>query len=242
MSDEAPVEVMKKRCAVFTVVKNEKYHLPIWLNYYKRNFPNEDIYVIDHQSDDGSTDNLDVNVVRVINDAVFDHAWLTKTVEEFQQHLLQFYQYVLFTDADELVVPNPAKYTSLAEYIDRNQRTIVKCLGYEIFNGTHWYANTVYNKPLLANCPLTWQYGYHDCAQGGIIDADLYLLHLKKLNYQVAWEKNVKWSKQKWDETALKQGYSIQNQMDQESKFKEWFNQTGPLYELPEWIVMGGYW
>ena len=46
----------KKKCAVFTIVKNENYFLPIWLKHYKRYFDNSDIYVLDHQSNDGSTD------------------------------------------------------------------------------------------------------------------------------------------------------------------------------------------
>ena len=41
--------------AVLTMVYNESVFLPIWLRYYSRFFAPEDIYVLDHQSDDGST-------------------------------------------------------------------------------------------------------------------------------------------------------------------------------------------
>ena len=29
----------KKQAAVFTIVKNEKFFIPIWLNYYKKHLP-----------------------------------------------------------------------------------------------------------------------------------------------------------------------------------------------------------
>ncbi|MGH3827327.1 MAG: RICIN domain-containing protein, partial [Pseudonocardiaceae bacterium] len=41
--------------AVLTIVRNENVFLPIWLHYYGQFFPAQDMYVIDHQSTDGST-------------------------------------------------------------------------------------------------------------------------------------------------------------------------------------------
>jgi hypothetical protein len=93
----------KKKCAVFTMVKNENYFLPIWLKHYKRYFDNSDIYILDHQSNDGSTEELDVNVELVINELAFDHQWLVNTVQNFQVKLLEQYESVLFAEADELV-------------------------------------------------------------------------------------------------------------------------------------------
>ena len=59
---------MKKKSAVFTIVKNENYFLPIWIKHYKKYFNESDMYVLDHQSNDASTNNLSVNVVPVINE------------------------------------------------------------------------------------------------------------------------------------------------------------------------------
>lgn len=69
---------MKK--AVFTIVHNEKYFLPLWLRYYKQFFNNADVYVLDDKTSDRSTDNLDVNVVPVNNDAGFHHKALARIV------------------------------------------------------------------------------------------------------------------------------------------------------------------
>ena len=46
---------MKRRKAAFTIVKNEPVMLPIWLSYYSKHFDLQDLYVLDHQSTDGST-------------------------------------------------------------------------------------------------------------------------------------------------------------------------------------------
>lgn len=67
---------MKKKCAIFTIAKNEDYFLPKWIKHYKKYFDVSDIYILNHQSSDGSTDNLDVNVVDVFNELAFDHNWL----------------------------------------------------------------------------------------------------------------------------------------------------------------------
>ena len=37
------------------MVYNEAVFLPIWLRYYSRFFAPDDIYVLDHESTDGST-------------------------------------------------------------------------------------------------------------------------------------------------------------------------------------------
>ena len=94
---------MKKKCAVFTIVKNENYFLPIWLKHYKKYFNNSDIYVLDHQSNDGSTNNLDVNVIRIDYKLAFDHHWLVQTVQQQQTKLLEEYESVLFAEVDEII-------------------------------------------------------------------------------------------------------------------------------------------
>ena len=47
---------MKHKCAVFTICKDEKIILPIWHRYYATQFREQDMYILDHQSKDGSLD------------------------------------------------------------------------------------------------------------------------------------------------------------------------------------------
>ena len=43
-------------CAVFTLVRDEKDFLPIWVRYYSRHFDVGDLFILDHGTTDGSTD------------------------------------------------------------------------------------------------------------------------------------------------------------------------------------------
>ncbi len=69
--------------AVFTQVKNEKVFLPIWINHYSQYFNTEDLYVLDHQSKDGSADNLSVNRIITKNPYTEDNKWRVGVVEAF---------------------------------------------------------------------------------------------------------------------------------------------------------------
>lgn len=84
--------------AVFTIVQNEPVFLPLWLRYYGRYFEPCDIYVLDHDSIDRSTEGVDAryNLLGVHRDESFDHEWLKNTVAAFQTFLLHSYENVLF--------------------------------------------------------------------------------------------------------------------------------------------------
>ena len=48
-------EVKASTCVVFTIVHNEDVMLPIWLRYYAKNVGAEHLWVLDHNTNDGST-------------------------------------------------------------------------------------------------------------------------------------------------------------------------------------------
>ncbi len=88
------------------MVHNEPFFLPIWLRYYSRFFAAEDIYVLDNDSTDGSTDRDGFVRIPVSHDRV-DHTWMVRTIEELQHELLERYDVVLVTDVDEIVIAHP---------------------------------------------------------------------------------------------------------------------------------------
>ena len=96
-----------KKAAIFTLEKNEKFHLPQWIKYYSQFFEPEDIYILDHQSDEPELraylDNLrkhGYNVREVGHHEIFNHDWLLSTVHTMQSELLDNYEYVIYTDVD----------------------------------------------------------------------------------------------------------------------------------------------
>ena len=57
---------LKMKIAALTYVYNENVNLPIWRRYYGTNFGEENLFVVDRESDDGSTVDLGAaNRIRV---------------------------------------------------------------------------------------------------------------------------------------------------------------------------------
>jgi hypothetical protein len=191
--------------AVFTIVKNERLFLPVWLRYYSQFFASEDIYVIDNGSDDGSTSD-DGRYVRVNHqsDYSFDVQFLLARVMQFQRSLLLKWKYdfVLFAEADEIVVP--AASGQFAAHLARNKT--VKCVGMEVLHESSsepdldwskpllaqrrgWTRMPDFDKPLLSRAPLTWEYGFHNCAEEAAIDPALVLIHLRRIDFNSCYER-----------------------------------------------------
>jgi hypothetical protein len=213
------------KSAVFTIQHDEDFYLPIWLKYYQQNFDNQDIYVISHNCTNLTesilveAESKGVNVVRVSTDEIFNHAWLTDLVHFWQRKLLEDYQYVLFTDCDELVVPVGR---SLREFIDNAFDMAYRCVGFDVVKDKIC-RNGDYDKTLLSSVPLTYVYGYHTSVPQVAVDHTLHLYHLHKLDYEQAWKRNLRLAKENWDRDAVSGALSIQNQLVQKDRFDSYF-------------------
>lgn len=197
----------KKRCAVYTTVHNEKYFLPLWLKYYSELFGMENLYVLDHQSTDGSTSGLQCNVATVRNDTLCDAVWLLSVLKRIQKNLLEKYEYVIRADADEFVIPDSDKYKNLSHYLDymrENSMDTICCFGHEVIHKRfeeppldwrksilaeqrkYWVHIYQYDKPVIASRPMNWTLGVH--YEEGIEhkrDDALLLVHLHKVDFDV---------------------------------------------------------
>jgi len=193
---------MKKKSAVFTTVKNESIFLPIWLTHYQQYFSNEDIYVLDHQSTDGSTLNLPVNVRLVSNECVNDHDWLVNTAQNFQRQLLQEYECVVFVESDEILysldkpfsqfiddfLQSDNLYATCSGYsiIQDLEKESVLCLGDRIFEKRNlWYKDAAEDKTLISKVPLDWNWGFHTLkGRNNNYHRDLYIAHLHRFDLE----------------------------------------------------------
>lgn len=215
-----------KPFALFTMQRNEQDHLPRWIDYYCHHFDMEDMYVLDHQSTNIRTVetllNFAVDGGKVITrecDEVFNHDWLLKTVMDFQKELLKEYEIVIFTDCDEMLVPASV---DLRHYLMAFDKPMVRATGFNVIEDK-LERDYMFDKTLIARQPLSWVYGYHQSIPEVPTSDELLLIHLHRLNYQEAWQRNKRLQEEKWNNDALRGNLSFQNQIADEGKFREWF-------------------
>lgn len=204
---------MKK--AVFTMMSHEEVMLPIWLSYYSRYFKGDDIYVLTHNSKEEhmreSREKFKFNELPRNYGEIFNTSEQLSIVKQFQKELLATYDYVLYTDIDEIVVPDPDLFTSLSEFIDQCNDDYVYAKGYEVIHNRdlepaldlsqppllqqrkYWAFNINISKPLLSRISLSWINGFHQLEEDNTyekvsykINPRLYLLHLKRMDWDIA--------------------------------------------------------
>ena len=225
---------MKK--AIFVLQHNESYYLPMWVKYYSQFFAPEDIYILAHNCTDKNAQQLDeyekqgYQVKRLTTEEIFDHDWLLDTIHTFQRELLTRYDYVVFTDCDEFLCPTNC---TLGEFIDNVTEPAYRALGHDVIEDK-MYLSGGFNKTLISRIPLTWVHGYHTAQPDLPVTPNLHLYHIHKLNYQEAWERNLRLSQEKWDDFAIANQLSAQNRIAEEQAFKNMFYTTGDLTEQSE--------
>lgn len=225
--------------AVFTLARNENVFLPIWLRYYGQFFAPEDIHVLDHRSTDGSTRGEGFVRVPVDGDA-FSAGWQHDTVQQYQHELTDRYDVVVYSDADEIVAPDP-RYCDLGAYLDAFDEEFATCTGYEVLHmrgaeppfdsargvlaqRSFWFANPLHSKSLIARTPMLWEGGFHQRADGWCKpDPNLYLVHLHRMDYDLCLARNEERSRFPWADLDRANGWGYQNYITDPDQFARWF-------------------
>jgi hypothetical protein len=204
------------KVAAVTMAYNEPHFLPIWARYYSSQIGAEHCYVVDHGSDDGSTKALrGVNVVRIPRSAMND-GQCAKFISTFCASLLEWYDYLIRSDADEIVVADPAHFSSLTDYCTKSQEEVVTAIGFNILhtdneaplnfkkkllNQRKWmYFLSSMCKPVLTRRPLTWSPGFHRAEGVRTKYEDLYLFHLRYIDQDAGLQRLARTRSQPWDE------------------------------------------
>jgi hypothetical protein len=226
--------------AVLTIVHDESTFFPIWLKYYSRFFAPDDIYVLDHETTDESTDRDGFVRIPVTHECV-DMRWLRDTIQAKQHELTERYDVVLITDVDEIVAPDPDLGT-LGEYIDTFDKPFVNCNGREILHQKdlegpydptrpvlqqrhNWFWNFAYSKPVLAREPMDWHLGFHARMDGQAdFDESLFLIHLHRMDYDLCLARHRLREQMAWSERDLAKDRAYQNRITEEEEFEKWFS------------------
>jgi len=198
------------KIAAFTMVHNEAQLLPVWLSYYQRYF--DSLYVLDDRSTDDTIKKCKkkykFEVVPLSQHDFSYLEWRVMTVREQQSKLLSEYDWVLFSDTDEIVIPDPQKFKGLRDYISQLKKDFVSCTGRVVVHlpeeapmnfsapilpqRKKWLDDIASYKPLLSRVPLRWTKGFHSLEEidSGInhderkklSDPNLILVHLLRID------------------------------------------------------------
>ena len=174
---------------------NEPDYMRIWCDYYGRQLGRRNCYIVDHGSNDGSTDNLgDINVMRIPRSPADDPrraAFLSK----FCSALLDYYDVVLYVDIDEIAVPDPRYFPDLASFCASVTQPVLNAIGVNVIHRLHHEVPYDPSRPVLAQrswifkassmCkvvlirrPVVWAPGFHS-ADAPVAFSQLYLFHLR---------------------------------------------------------------
>ena len=219
------------RVAVVTYVYNENINLAIWRKYYGKNFGDENLYVIDRESNDGSTDDLGkVNVIRTPR-VPFDDVQKSVVINSMHALLLQSFDCVIVTDCDEIIVVDPEKYGSLKNYIETNKPAVAHCIG---LNLRHIITDeppleldrpilsqrriasfdNPTTKPLISSVPTLWEPGGHVSNVKPHFDPNLFVFHTKWMDYGIAMQRQAVNVATPWSEDQEARGHGRHHRYD----------------------------
>ena len=214
----------KKPFAVFTLAHNEGEFLPIWLHYYSRFFAPEDIYILNHDSTDGSTIAAKqlhgVNVVAVHHPSVHDNRFMLAAITQMQHQLMGKYEAVVYSDSDELVMTDPLKYADLGEYLSKYRGDYSRCASRSVMQQQNepeidlsapilaqrstWFEEIGYDKVLVSRKSLRWSMGLHSLIdESGAEfwppqDDGLILLHLARIDLALKQKRTGRIMQEQW--------------------------------------------
>jgi hypothetical protein len=226
--------------AALTFVFNEAINLPIWIKYYGKNFGERNLFVVDRESTDGSTDNLgEVNKIIIPRDA-FDDKKKADFLSSMQNALLNYYEAVVCGDCDELVVPNIGVYENLADYVSRTEFDYVTSVGLNVSHVitlepplnlersvlaqrryAHFRSATC--KTSLSRVPIKWLPGLHSLNRRPNFDLNLFLFHTKWMDYGIASARQQINRDTEWSDTSLSQNWGAHHRYEYDQFVREGF-------------------
>jgi glycosyltransferase involved in cell wall biosynthesis len=183
-----------KVCAI-TTVYNEAFNLPIWLRHYGKQVGIENCIVVDHGSDDGSTDSL-LGAERIrIPRSEYSETKRVRLAANLVASMLDAYDAVVYSDCDELLMADPEQYANLADFAERMEGPAATAIGLNIMQKMDVESALISDQQILAQrrhvgfvAPMckttlvrerpTWGTGFHRSNFRPAFNG-LYLFHLR---------------------------------------------------------------
>lgn len=182
----------RMRVCAITNVLDEHFNLPLWLNYYGRELGPENCVIVDRGS--VSLPALTTQSVIQTHRHPLDDAKRARTISSLTNTLLDYYDVVLYTDCDEMLVPDPALYSGLIDYFSRTDAPAYSAAGIDVVHKldvedpidlsrpllsqrSYGVFNSWLCKTLATRKPIAWGGGFH-AATAAPHFSGLYLFHM----------------------------------------------------------------
>lgn len=181
--------------AAITMVRDEGVMLPRWVAHYSRELGADHLVVVDDNSEDGSTDHLPCPVIRMPPITREFEASRMGILSDLAAMLLNAYDAVIFTDADEFLVADPDRFASLRHFAARRRKDVVGAVGLNVVQlgdeGPLDPGRPVLDqraaakflplmcKPALKRVPARWRWASHGIMAPYTVDPELFMFHLK---------------------------------------------------------------
>lgn len=116
----------------------DHWALTQWFRHYARELGPENLYIVSHGPDPRIAELCPgASILTIPRDRLqgFDH-WRARMLNGFQQGLLEIYDWVIRTDADELICLDPSQWESFEALLAAQEAPAVFALGFNLFNLT----------------------------------------------------------------------------------------------------------
>jgi hypothetical protein len=196
--------------AVITSVRNDLIFLRKWIDYYGSLFGREHLFVVLDGYDQEIPENASgVNFLRIPHlptERLKSDARRAGLISNIGRGLHRLMSVVIATDVDEFIIPDPAGYKNLIDYLERAPRpgSTVSGLGLDIgqhlkleleldisrpFLGQRRFAHVSarYTKPSISFRAVNWGSGLHRVKGRNFhIAPDLYHVHFGMVDYRLS--------------------------------------------------------
>lgn len=183
---------------VITMARDEAEMLPRWVRHYAHHVGMENLLVLDDNSTDGSTDDLECTVHRLppLPGAGYEAARM-QLLSGLAEGFLAAYDFVVFVDVDEFLVPDPTHHADLRAFLaTRRDRDVLAPMALNVVHvpavegplddrqpvlGQRGFAKfaPIMCKPSIKQVPAAWRWASHGIESPFVVDPELYMVHLK---------------------------------------------------------------